>query len=257
MKLKLGIVGTGNVAWHLSKKFIESGLNLTRLYGRQSRKPETFAHMKESVYRVLSDDVPDVDVLILAVQDGAVSELAQRFKRFDGIICHTSGTVNLQALQSEDYSSRAGIFYPLYSFKMGKELDWRRIPILLEAESQEVLHVLMELAKALGAVATTASSEARAHYHVAAVFANNYTNYMYDLAESYLSAKGLELDVLFPIIRQTAERISQETPKQVQTGPALRNDLRTLKKHEDALKEFPEMLKVYQFLADCIKERHS
>lgn len=258
MSPKIGIVGTGNVAWHLSKRLTEQGLNMVRLYGRQKTLPSEFKHLNSDMYEVLGEKIQDdLDVVILAVQDEAILELVSKLKEQVGIVCHTSGTVDLESIQKEGRSGQTGIFYPLYSFRKASEVDWAKVPILIEAENQEVLEKLKQLAKAIGGIVKEVSSEERAHYHVAAVFVNNYTNLMYDLADEYLETKDLSMDVLYPIIRQTAERISTSKPFSVQTGPALRNDHRTLENHMDALKDLPDSLEIYRFLANHLKKRHS
>jgi predicted short-subunit dehydrogenase-like oxidoreductase (DUF2520 family) len=89
--------------------------------------------------------------------------------------------------------------------------------------------------------------------HLAAVFACNFTNHFYALAEDILEQNGMTLDILRPLIKKTANNVLVESPKGLQTGPAKRNDVKVMEEHLQLLsKQSPELEKLYKELSDSI-----
>ena len=89
--------------------------------------------------------------------------------------------------------------------------------------------------------------------HLSAVFACNFTNHLYALAEEVLAVNGLDFNILRPLIAETANKVQDELPLNVQTGPAIRSDIKTIKKHEELLKDQPALLDIYKTLSASIK----
>ena len=58
--------------------------------------------------------------------------------------------------------------------------------------------------------------------------------------------------LLFPLIKETTNRIIQYSPKTMQTGPALRNDVFTLDKHLKILAAHPKLKYIYLKITDSI-----
>ncbi|MCY1559553.1 hypothetical protein D9M68_966030 [compost metagenome] len=97
------------------------------------------------------------------------------------------------------------------------------------------------------------NSERRKILHLAAVFACNFTNHLYTLSAQLLEENELDFDLLRPLILETAEKVQLHNPMEVQTGPAIRGDEKTLTKHNELLVNKPQLLKLYQILSDSIK----
>ena len=109
---------------------------------------------------------------------------------------------------------------------------------------------LMKLAKEFSGNAIELSEDKRQYLHVAAVFANNFTNHIIDLAAHYCDEHQIEFDWLKPLINQTMEKIQTNNPHDILTGPAVRNDQSTIQKHLQLLK--PDQKNIYQTLSNSI-----
>jgi predicted short-subunit dehydrogenase-like oxidoreductase (DUF2520 family) len=143
---------------------------------------------------------------------------------------------------------RHGIFYPLQTFSKQKKVDFEEIPICLEANKYEVLQQLERLAGSLSRKVYFLDSKQRKAIHLAAVFACNFTNLMYRIAEDLVTESDLNFDILRPLIKETAAKVQEHSPREVQTGPAARNDRKIIEEHLKALENHPEYKEIYQLL---------
>ena len=91
-----------------------------------------------------------------------------------------------------------------------------------------------------------ADSAQRARVHLAAVFACNFANHMYALGEEVVRRAGLDFGVLKPLIAETAAKACDaRSPRDVQTGPAVRNDTVTQERHLALLDGDPTLQEIY------------
>ncbi|MEX0291014.1 MAG: DUF2520 domain-containing protein, partial [Flavobacteriaceae bacterium] len=168
--LKIVLLGTGNVARHLFDEFLKhDDIEILRLVGRN---PNALAYFEKLVST--STDfmaLPPADVYIVAVSDDAVEEVSNSLEIDNKLVVHTSGSVAMTSLAG---SNRSGVFYPLQSFSKGRELQFKDIPICIEAEAAADLRTLEKLAKILSNRVFKISSEQRRSLHLAAVFVNNF-----------------------------------------------------------------------------------
>ena len=99
------------------------------------------------------------------------------------------------------------------------------------------------------------NSDQRASLHLAAVFVNNFTNQLYRIAHEITESQGAEFDMLKPLILETARKVQDMSPYKAQTGPAKRNDKKTIKKHLKAL-DNEHHKAIYKLLTESIKKTH-
>ncbi|OTL05278.1 F420-dependent NADP oxidoreductase, partial [Acinetobacter baumannii] len=94
--------------------------------------------------------------------------------------------------------------------------------------------------------------------HLAAVFACNFSNYCFDMAKQVVDAEQVDFSLLYPLILETAKKATENDPKQMQTGPAMRGDQNILAMHQSLLAQAnrDDLKKVYQLLSDGIVKRH-
>lgn len=244
--IKVSIVGTGNISHHLAKVFSEaSEVELIEVLESRSLSIESLSHTNSQKFE-------GPDLYILAVSDDAIAPVAAQFKGSSRLVVHTSGSVSLESLS---FLERSGVFYPLQTFSKHREIDFERIPICLEASKQNDLELLRTLATSVSDTVHNISSEERKTLHLAAVFVNNFTNHLYAIGHQLCATRDLPFNLLRPLIRETAHKIEQLDPIEAQTGPARRNDLKTL---ERQLEQLPsEQLKeIYTLLTQSIQEIH-
>ena len=189
-------------------------------------------------------------MILISVKDDAIEEVALQLTNYRGLIAHTSGAVAINALANhENY----GVFYPLQTFSKNTALDFSTVPLCLEANGTANLNQLKQLANLISKKVYEVDSAQRKTLHLAAVFACNFPNYLYGIAQQLLAQHQLDFDIIKPLISETANKIQNALPMDVQTGPAVRNDEQTLKKHEGMLTKHPEWLNIYKLLSQQIK----
>ena len=192
------------------------------------------------------------DIYILAVSDDAIAKLSEDLPFEDRLVAHTSGSVNIHDL---DRKNRRAVFYPLQTFSKDVEMRFQDVPFCLETLVKSDLIILKELADGIGSPYYKISTEQRQTLHLAAVFINNFTNQMYRIAHEISDAKHINFDILKPLIIETAKKVQTVSPYMAQTGPAKRNDKKTIKRHLKQL-ENPTHKEIYELLTNSIKRTH-
>ena len=223
------LVGNGNVAFHLKNAFLQAdNIQVTQI---NSRKFE---------------NIPEADVAIIAVSDDAIAEVSSKMNT--NLVVHTSGACEMDELQN---SKRKGVFYMLQTFSKDKEVDFSEVPFCLEAENKDDYKVLEELAKSIGKKVYQIDSKQRKVLHVSAVFVNNFTNHLYKIGNDICKEHNVPFEILQPLIQETALKIESLSPEKAQTGPAIRNDKKTIKNHLDLLDK--KQQKIYKILTKSIQ----
>ncbi|HKG06976.1 MAG TPA: DUF2520 domain-containing protein, partial [Pedobacter sp.] len=147
-------------------------------------------------------------------------------------------------------------FYPLQTFSKSRGIDFNKVPLCLEAGSEQVMKRLKEIAGKLGGPVYEVDSRKRKILHLSAVFACNFVNHMYVLGNVVLNEHRLDFEMLRPLIMETAEKVQADLPVNVQTGPAVRHDEQTELKHLQLLTGAPQLQEIYQTLSNSIKKTH-
>lgn len=246
--IKVVIIGSGNVAQHLIKVMQTAvNVNLVQVFARNK---ESILHLIDEV-KITSNynDIKEADVYIISVSDNAIAEVSNNLPFTNRLVVHTSGTSELSVLNSKN---RKGVFYPLQTFSKDKEIDFSSIPICLEAENDADFKTLEKLAQNLSQKVFDISSEQRKSLHVAAVFVCNFVNHMYTIGNQICEENNVPFEVLQPLIIETASKITTLKPEDAQTGPALRNDTKTINKHLEFLQE-SNYQELYKLLTQSIQ----
>lgn len=253
--MNIVILGSGNIATHLGRAFKMAGQDISQVWSRDISHASSLADTlaAEAIDNMFDLD-RSADLFIIAVKDEAIREIALELKLSDQLLVHTSGSTGLTAL--EGASTKIGVFYPLQTFSKIKSVDFRQIPIIIEANSPEVLLSIRAIADRLSEKVIELNSEQRKTLHVAAVFACNFTNHLFGLAQELLEEKGLDYELLKPLIEETLSKIEMNDPVSVQTGPAIREDQATIHAHLELLKHNPSLSELYTKLSQSIVNLH-
>jgi predicted short-subunit dehydrogenase-like oxidoreductase (DUF2520 family) len=191
----------------------------------------------------------EADLYIIAVSDDAIAEVSSKLPFENRLVVHTSGSAPLTVLNNKN---RKGVFYPLQTFTKGKTVDFKTIPLCLETEFESDYTVLNDVALSISDSVNTIDSHQRKALHVAAVFVNNFTNYLYQLGSDICVENHVPFDILKPLILETAEKLLALSPKDAQTGPAKRNDISTIEAHESFLSDENQST-IYKILTQSIQ----
>jgi len=251
--MNIVLLGSGNVATHLSKALDHARHNILQIWSREKAHAKTLADEFGVPYTDTLDDLDrNADLYIISVVDDAISELIGRLAALDdvpdGTFVHTSGSTSIDVFR-ESFANY-GVFYPLQTFSKTKEVDFRDTPVLLEASDIFQLDLLKKIAFSISDRVEVATSAQRKSLHVAAVFACNFTNHLYSIAQQLLEDNDLDFDLIRPLIKETADKIQIHSPMEVQTGPAIRGDLSILKDHMKFLDDSKEWQEIYKLLSD-------
>jgi predicted short-subunit dehydrogenase-like oxidoreductase (DUF2520 family) len=243
------IIGFGNVGSHLYQVFEATpGIEVLQVYARSIPMEIT---PSEKITTNIKNIVDHADVYIAAVPDDTINAITSQLPFANRFVVHTSGGA---ALKSSSDMNRRGVFYPLQTFSKNKAIDFKVIPICVEAENEDDLTLLIKIGRHISEKVTVISTVERAKIHVAAVFVNNFVNELYHISEDILKKQQLDFSLLIPLIKETAQKIEYLTPALAQTGPAKRGDEKTMLRHQDLLTA--QQQKVYHLLTKSIQKRN-
>lgn len=244
-------IGAGNVAFHLSHKMYNLGYTIRQVYSRNLKNAMALALTVNASYtNELNKIVHDADLYILALKDDVLPELAKQLILPKSIVVHTSGSNELSILQS--CSDNIGVFYPLQSFKKDKQIDFSNVPICLESNNNSTYLQLEIIARKISHNVHEISSSQRMNIHIAAVFLNNFSNYMVTISRNILLKNNIELNLLQPLLEETVEKLSLQNPESYQTGPAKRGDYKLVAKHIEQLAVTPEWQILYEQISESL-----
>ncbi|MEO6850043.1 MAG: Rossmann-like and DUF2520 domain-containing protein [Mucilaginibacter sp.] len=249
--MHITIIGSGNVATHLAAAFKNAGHAIVQVYSRDLQNASLLAyHVRAEAIDDLNQINPETDLFIIAVKDDAIETIATKLVRHKKLIVHTSGATDLQVILK--HTKNAGVFYPLQTFSKTKEVNFNNVPLCIEGAGEQITTQLMNLARTVSNKVCRINSAGRKTLHLAAVFACNFPNYLYYLAQQLLADQQLDFDLLRPLILETAQKVQDHLPADVQTGPAIRNDEKTMAVHLQQLEEKPELRQLYKSLSQGI-----
>ncbi|GGD83936.1 Rossmann-like and DUF2520 domain-containing protein [Planktosalinus lacus] len=250
--IRIVILGTGNVATHLLKAFVASPkTEVIQLYNRnQKGLDETdFKGHKTTA----TEELLEADCYLIAIPDDAIAELSSLLPFKNRLVLHTSGSV---AITDMDSKNRRGVFYPLQTFSKNRNLDFSEIPICVETENAQDLTLVKKLGNAISNQQFEINSDKRKQLHLAAVFVCNFVNHLYQVGFEITSKNELPFSILIPLIQETAQKIKEASPAEMQTGPAKRNDQKTMEKHLLLLNEEPLQKQLYKLISEAIQQTY-
>jgi len=248
---KIALIGAGKLATNLAFTLKKRGFTILQVYNR-SREPGTKLAGKVSSSYI--DDLRKLsgkaDLYALAVSDAALYEVSAGIRLRDQLVIHFSGTAEIGLLK--DSSANYGVLYPPQTFTMRRSAGFLNIPLCIEANNSESERRLAAFAATLSDKVYRVSSGQRRTIHLSAIFAGNFTNFMYSIAEVLLAGNGLPMTLLEPIIEKTKANARRRNIFSLQTGPAVREDLEMIETHLDLLSGKPEFREVYRVISESI-----
>jgi predicted short-subunit dehydrogenase-like oxidoreductase (DUF2520 family) len=254
--MRITIIGSGNVATHLSAAFKNAGHRIVQVYSRNMHNASLLAYHVGAVAVGNPKEITgDTDLFVLAIKDDAIAAFVPYLSPFNKLIVHTSGAVELQQLLN--FTNNAGVFYPLQTFSKTKEVNFRDVPLCIEGADEVITAIMEGLARDISNSVYRVNSAQRKVLHLAAVFACNFTNHLYSIGEQLLAGSAMGFDMLRPLITETADKIKKHRPADVQTGPAVRNDDLTMQAHLQMLSGEPALQDIYTLLSQDIIKNHN
>jgi predicted short-subunit dehydrogenase-like oxidoreductase (DUF2520 family) len=250
--MKVVIIGSGNTATVLGRKIKAADHTILQVTGRNEAAVASLAAQLECSGNTNAGNINhSADIYIVAIADKALQQVHEWLQLDKKLVVHTAASVPANVL--EKVSRNYGVLYPLQTLRKEKN-EIPSIPFLVDGNSPDDLALVQDFAMSLSDKVFVAGDELRLRMHVAAVFASNFTNHLYVLAENFCRKEELDFSLLLPLIKETANRLNDLSPKQSQTGPAARNDNITIDKHLEILTAYPSLKKIYQELTLSIMQ---
>jgi len=245
--LDIILIGTGNLAYSLAHTFEDHPMiNLKGIYSKNPKELKDFPFEVKS----LQDLKDEADIIILAVSDNAIAEVSSELSATKSLVVHCAGGKPLQEIKNPN----KGVWYPPISFSKGLLVDFRSCNFCLESHESKHLILLEKLSELIGASWNIMDSQKRLKLHAAAVFANNFTNQIWTMTEEYCTRNNIEFELLHPLIKEGTDKALAMGPKNAQTGPALRNDFKTIEGHLELLN--PKEADFYKIMTQLIQDTH-
>ncbi len=245
------IVGTGALAKNLFEAIEKSkSAKVELVLGRNKKSLNDF----KSTNTTTDFNTPlESNIILLAVSDPAIKEVYLKVKTKHSIFAHCAGSIPLSVFEND---KNTGVFYPLQTFNNINTVSLTMVPIGVESNDSHSYEQLELLAKEISSVVLPLSSEERKHLHLAAVFANNFSNHLFSIAQDICTKKGLSKSLLAPLIEQTSKNVCSFTASEIQSGPAKRKDQKRIQEHLQLLKD-PSHKEIYQLLSDAIQNKYA
>jgi len=229
----IAIIGSGNVATNLAQSLSQLGTLQLGIYSPAIlHRTELALATKSKLYHSIEETF-DADLILICVPDNAIQDVVDLLPT-NKKIAYTSGSIPLNTFAKH---SNIGVFYPLQTFTKNHLIDLKTVPFFVEANNQKLEKELVNFASLIGKNVSITNSEERKHYHLAAVMLNNFTNHLAHLAQNHLAQNHLDWKNLLPLFEETARKIVTSNPKEIQTGPARRNDTQVINRHLKELNE--------------------
>ena len=252
--MKVSFVGAGNVATHLSKALMEAGYRIVGVHTRSYESAAKFAEYCHCLNAPHLEDLPESDIYIFSIKDDALAQVISDFGRLHrhGLCIHTAGSVPISVFSNQ--VSHYAVMYPLQTFSKSRSLDFKDVPLFIEAEEAEDLAVVSTLALAISKEVHLLSSEDRKKLHLAAVFACNFSNHCFAIASDLLEKASLPEHLLLPLIHETCAKLEDLPAVKGQTGPAVRYDEKVMENQMQLLGDDELRKSIYKLMSASIHE---
>lgn len=249
--MKVSIIGSGNVATWLAFALNRAKVAVRQVYSRTFPHAESVAAMCSATpISSLSDLQPGCDFYIFALRDDAYGEVLSQIPFKMQFAVHTAGSLSQNILQ--DVADNFGILYPFQTISKSADLSSLEVPLCVEASNENTLLKVRELAQMLSPKVYDMNESQRGTLHVAAVFASNFSNALYDIAYKMLKEANMDWQLMMPLLQQTLNKTTIMPPCEAQTGPAVRHDSVVMQKHLQSLSS-DQQKQIYQLLSDYIQ----
>jgi hypothetical protein len=248
--MRVVMIGSGNVATIFSRLIKRSGHTVVQVISKHLPNATTLATELNCDFADNYNAVNTLaDIYIIAISDNSLHQLPAEFNLADKLVVHTAAAVSKDILQT--ISTNYGVLYPLQSLR--KEMkEVIAIPLLIDGNSNQVIQSIRNFAITISPIIDIADDEQRLKLHVAATISNNFTNHLFSLTEDFCKKENIDFKLLLPLINETVHRLNNHSPTDVQTGPAVRNDVSTINKHLTVLENYPAIKDLYKLITASI-----
>ncbi|MBX2973443.1 MAG: DUF2520 domain-containing protein [Flavobacteriales bacterium] len=250
---KVVLIGTGRVAFHLGHALKHAGHDLVSIAGRNTEHVHALANELRTPGLSLNDALPAADIILIAVSDDAIADVALNIPIGDAVVIHTSGAGELDKLLPHPHRA---VLWPVMSLSPGEPMDFSQMPLVVDANTERARKMAKSLAGSLSGHVSELDHGQRELVHAAASISLNFPVFLLARAQELLRKNAIDPSVLTPSFVAMAQKASAIGASEALTGPARRGDLGTIHHHLDRLADDPELRAAYARLSSMILRAH-
>ncbi len=241
----VSFAGAGKVADSLCRELYRNGYNIEVVVSETRKNGPSLASSCEASWSDKLKFPSSANLIIVAVPDHKLMDVLDKIEcSQDTLVVHTAGSIGLDLFPAT--IKRMGVLYPLQTFSKGRDINYENLPFFIETVDSDSSSVLEGLVKSLRGKVYTIDADHRRLIHLSAVFVCNFTNHMLTAGKDIIYKAGLPFEVLNPLITETILKAIDTGPEKSQTGPAVRHDKNTIKKHLELLSFSPDLQRLYE-----------
>lgn len=253
--MNIVFIGAGRLGTQLAKELHKKSFNIVQVYSRTIESASVLANEVGALAtNNIKEVVSDADIYIFSVKDSVLENLIGEVPSNEGLWLHTAGSISINVF--EGHTTRYGVIYPFQTFTKGRNLNFKDIPVFIEANNEHNLKFLQDISGKLSDKVYTLASEKRKYIHLTGVFACNFVNHMYTISENILGKENIPFEILLPLIDETTSKIHSLSPAEAQTGPAMRYDENVINKHLELLGD-PKLKSIYTLISESIYQTYN
>ncbi|MBI3501698.1 MAG: DUF2520 domain-containing protein [Bacteroidetes bacterium] len=229
--MRIFLIGSGNVATQLGKAFRQCGHKIVFVYSPNILHANKLGKELKCAWGKSLEAIAHfpADVYIIAVKDDAIAEVIKQMPAIKNkFVIHTSGATDISILKKK--FKNCGVLWQAQTIQLRSKIDFKKVPLVIEASNPSSEKILKKLANDLSDKVYSFNSKQRRVLHLGAVWVNNFPNHLYVLAETLLKKYNLPFELFGPLMLSTVQS-GMKNPKAAQTGPAKRNDKKTMSAH--------------------------
>jgi len=247
------LIGTGRMAHQLGQALIKANVPLVGVVGRNAQERAALGRLLDRPAFALDRPWPQAGLVLIAVSDDAIAEVAAGMPESGAVVAHTAGAMGLDVLAPH---AHRGVLWPIQSLGHGAPADLGEVPVLVDAGDEHARRTVLAVARSLSDNVRELPHAQRERVHLAAVLAGNFPVFLAGEADRLLRGMRLPPDLLRPLWKATAAKVAAIGPDKALTGPARRGDTETIRRHLDLLAPDPDLRRAYALLSELVLRAH-
>ncbi|HRH38638.1 MAG TPA: DUF2520 domain-containing protein [Flavobacteriales bacterium] len=247
------LIGTGRMAYHLGHAMREAGVPIVGVTGRNSEKLADLARYLDRPALRWNATLPKADIILIATSDDAIAEVAVKLQAHDAVVAHTAGAVGMDVLAPHTHR---GVLWPVQTLSHGAAIDLKDVPMIVDSNTPAARDAMLKLARSISTSVFELTDAQRELLHLAAVLTSNFPVFLVGEAQRLLKQHKLPPNLLMPLWRNTATKVSTIGPEAALTGPARRGDTSSIHRHMDLLQDEPDLRRAYALLSNMVLKAH-
>lgn len=252
MKFKIVIIGAGKISYSIASSLIKADKSVVSIISHDIKSAQALAdkfHIKN-----FSDDINKIpksaNLFFLTVPDTEINKTAVKLYGLDlnfknSIFIHFSGAENISILEPVTMKgARIASIHLMQTFPSKRIVKLSGVYSAIETNDDNLFVLLKKFCEELGFVPFRISSQFKPYYHLAGVFASNFMAGTMFIAKKFLEMNDIPpeyfFDLLTATVYTTLDNIKKIGPSKALSGPIDRGDLKTIKKHIEAIKKLKQ-----------------